>query len=1206
MKDDRRDKRTVEELLKESDQSLDFVRTQGLAGINESEDDLGPEEIEAQRRQEADFNEAPPERHRRQEIERDPNEAPPMRKAGEAADPDFVDPNEAPPARRKSGKFEKVEAEARARRMRRQAEDEKPEDKRRRRQAEDEKPEDERRRRQAEDEELEDKRRRRQAEDEDEKPEDKRRRRQAEVDNLGGGTADPDGKKQTPEEMEGEAKRLRRQAEDLEDTANIARRRQADDEKEPEEVARRKQDAEDKEFEARRLRRQAEDLDDTAIVARRKQDDEYAGAFAGRRQRRGSGTPGVPDGTGPGKDSPECPNNKGKQDDPEDAEVQESMDSAADKMAQSAVDKGSDQSKDKLKEKFLAGMEKMKDGNPSDKKKGKQDADDKEFEARRLRRQADEKEAQAEVEKRRCDKFSASRKQEAEDAIDDKVDDARRMRRQADELEKEARRLRRQDDEDDANFPKAGGRKQDDEAPESELDPTSDPENPFAGPNLSDIREHFVLETTGSWKVPALSVSLADKLGGNFQRLIDGLGKPMWINLIEKKDFRSTKNAYIRLVSRARKGARGAKVFDQVYIYWDPDRDVLAARWMTQDGTYKNAKRFEGIADLLVWLDRIDISGQWSKHGSGREIAEEIAGEVKKLPWVQKTVIQTADGFGEQNVSVLQVISKPMKGVHKDFFVAVRSKDLAVGMGVYVHGARLRAPLSTAMGVSTPEMIHVEGIKKRLNDPKGIIQWIKMMVGKHFSPDADQMPEDVAARRAQRIIEEGDEAEAEKDAIARKQAAEEAEKECRRLRRQADDEEKECRRLRCQAEDEEGKGRRLRRQADDAKEKIEGLRRQAEEETPKPGRKQEAEEAETEVKRLRRQAEESEEEGRRLRRQEEEKEAEVDRSRKQADEEEEEWRRQDSEDPRQDARKQDDDPVDIGLATRRMRRQAEELEDDAKRLRRQAEGEPEADDKEKEAVRLRRQADEVEQDPEASRKQDDDELEEAKEKPITFHGEGGKFDVTFDAGFEAAFVKDNENKRSLRITGSAFRIAKAFGKVRDLLKKGTSSLKGVLEIFHGQELQANAARLREGCEVLWTDHAAYSLCEHRPADDVIEEALFGELKLEDFFVPTHLKERIRTAERAIDEGWGFVDEKVMVKVTNPGILEVPKGTKVWDLPESHFRSLIEKKGQKAIMLALLNLERWNKGRDGLTHIANWAREMIDKVKLGGANAAPAK
>jgi hypothetical protein len=39
------------------------------------------------------------------------------------------------------------------------------------------------------------------------------------------------------------------------------------------------------------------------------------------------------------------------------------------------------------------------------------------------------------------------------------------------------------------------------------------------------------------------------------------------------------------------------------------------------------------------------------------------------------------------------------------------------------------------------------------------------------------------------------------------------------------------------------------------------------------------------------------------------------------------------------------------------------------------------------------------------------------------------------------------------------------------------------------------------------------------------------------------------------------------------------------------------------MLALLNLERWNKGREGHNHIATWARKMIDAVKLGGSGEA---
>lgn len=67
-----------------------------------------------------------------------------------------------------------------------------------------------------------------------------------------------------------------------------------------------------------------------------------------------------------------------------------------------------------------------------------------------------------------------------------------------------------------------------------------------------------------------------------------------------------------------------------------------------------------------------------------------------------------------------------------------------------------------------------------------------------------------------------------------------------------------------------------------------------------------------------------------------------------------------------------------------------------------------------------------------------------------------------------------------------------------------------------------------------------------------------------------------------------------IKVENPGILEVPEGKKVDELPQSHFEKLINKKGYAPIIKALTNLETWNKNKN--PKLSKWASNMADKLK----------
>jgi hypothetical protein len=71
------------------------------------------------------------------------------------------------------------------------------------------------------------------------------------------------------------------------------------------------------------------------------------------------------------------------------------------------------------------------------------------------------------------------------------------------------------------------------------------------------------------------------------------------------------------------------------------------------------------------------------------------------------------------------------------------------------------------------------------------------------------------------------------------------------------------------------------------------------------------------------------------------------------------------------------------------------------------------------------------------------------------------------------------------------------------------------------------------------------------------------------------------------------EKDVNIEVKNEGILEVPEGKNVDDLPMSHFEKLAKKKGLSKITKALNNLQVWNKNDD--PKLSKWAGSMIDKL-----------
>jgi len=64
------------------------------------------------------------------------------------------------------------------------------------------------------------------------------------------------------------------------------------------------------------------------------------------------------------------------------------------------------------------------------------------------------------------------------------------------------------------------------------------------------------------------------------------------------------------------------------------------------------------------------------------------------------------------------------------------------------------------------------------------------------------------------------------------------------------------------------------------------------------------------------------------------------------------------------------------------------------------------------------------------------------------------------------------------------------------------------------------------------------------------------------------------------------EQQVKIPVKHPGVLEVPEGKDVEDLPLSHFKDLVKSKGWETISKALTNLIVWNKKKN--PSLSSWA------------------
>jgi len=67
-----------------------------------------------------------------------------------------------------------------------------------------------------------------------------------------------------------------------------------------------------------------------------------------------------------------------------------------------------------------------------------------------------------------------------------------------------------------------------------------------------------------------------------------------------------------------------------------------------------------------------------------------------------------------------------------------------------------------------------------------------------------------------------------------------------------------------------------------------------------------------------------------------------------------------------------------------------------------------------------------------------------------------------------------------------------------------------------------------------------------------------------------------------------------IEVKNEGLLDVPEGKSVDELPFSHFVRLVDSKGYEEIMRGLNNLNVWNKNKN--SSLSTWAENMMSKLK----------
>lgn len=81
---------------------------------------------------------------------------------------------------------------------------------------------------------------------------------------------------------------------------------------------------------------------------------------------------------------------------------------------------------------------------------------------------------------------------------------------------------------------------------------------------------------------------------------------------------------------------------------------------------------------------------------------------------------------------------------------------------------------------------------------------------------------------------------------------------------------------------------------------------------------------------------------------------------------------------------------------------------------------------------------------------------------------------------------------------------------------------------------------------------------------------------------------------SVDSTRKIVEAKVDIPVKHEGILEIPEGKTIRELPISHFERLVKEKGYEPVIRALNNLVVWNKNDD--KDLSSTAKAIMDQLR----------
>jgi hypothetical protein len=213
-------------------------------------------------------------------------------------------------------------------------------------------------------------------------------------------------------------------------------------------------------------------------------------------------------------------------------------------------------------------------------------------------------------------------------------------------------------------------------------------------------------------------------------------------------------------------------------------------------------------------------------------------------------------------------------------------------------------------------------------------------------------------------------------------------------------------------------------------------------------------------------------------------------------------------------------------------------------------------------------------------------IKEEKQMFRTPYDAANFYELTYYKGGKEDIIKDL-NRRGY----SAMFISRVFEELEEMVRYNSD-----YDPFQYQENAKKVSRGRKLTEKSNFDSIAKAVRYYYPKwyyDDMSVNDIFDSLEKlghsQDFIDAVIAG----ITEKYEDEEDYELDESVEIEVKNKGILEVPEGKNVDDLPMSHFEKLVKKNGLSKITKALNNLQVWNKNDD--KKLSKWAGDMIDKL-----------